>query len=104
MVQELIQLPELNEIQELLVMAKQDIDQEVKNNPDLTEDSKLLKEVMKVIQDKLAKKSNFSKLDTAEKIDLAAHINFLHCLLEEFFFDEADFGDDFDDEDLEDEE
>lgn len=104
--EDLIQLPDLKDVKEMLAAARKDIDTEVKQDPELLTSSKLLTQVMQVIEEKLGKEKNFNKLGIKEKIDIAAHLNFLHCLLEDFFLvgdEEFDESEDFDDlEDLND--
>ena len=101
MTEDLIQLPNIKEIKEMLDIAKQDIKSEVEQDAELQVSSELLMEVIKAIDAKLAKSKDFDKLTTVEKIDVAAHLNFLQALLEDFFmFDDEGF----DDEDLDDEE
>lgn len=99
MIEDLIQLPELAEVKELLVVARRDIETEVKEDPELLDSSKLLIKVIDIIEEKIAKGSDFSKLNDQEKIGLASHLNFLHCLLEDFFF--FDDEEEFDDEEFE---
>lgn len=98
----LIELPEVGDIREILSMAKKDIAEEVKENEELKVPSELLLKVIHVIEEKV-KNDDISKFGDKERIDLAAHLNFLHTLLEDFFFDEEMF-EDFEDEDLEEEE
>jgi len=96
------QLPELKDIQELIAETKQDIEEETRDNPDVAEEAKFIKEVVKIVEAKIAKHKDLNSLALAEKIDIAAHISFLHSMLEEFFFEEFDFDDEeFLDEDLE---
>ena len=108
MSEDLIQLPNVADIREMLDIAKQDIKNEVEEDSELQSSSELLMEVIKVIEGKLTKAKNFDALKTEEKIDIAAHLNFLQALLEDFFMfdDEEDFDDEemFEDEDEDDEE
>lgn len=105
---ELIQLPDLKEIKDMLKSASQDIDNEIKQNPELKSSSQLLVQVIHIIEEKLSKKEPLEKLNIKDKIDVAAHLNFLQCLMEDFFFENEDFEDmdlddmDFEDEDFED--
>ena len=96
MTEDLIQLPNIEEIKEMLEVAKRDIQSEVEQLPELQPASELLVQVISVIDEKLAKSKDFDKLNNVEKIDVAAHLNFLQALLEDFFM--------FDDEEFEDEE
>lgn len=94
MTDDLIQLPDISEIKEMITLAKQDIQTEVEQDPELRQASELLLNVINVIDGKLAKTKNFENLTNVEKIDIAAHLNFLQHLLEDFFiFDEEDFDD-----------
>lgn len=100
MSEELVQLPEIKEIKELLSVARHDVQAEAAEDPELQEASKLIFKVMDILEEKTSKQKDFSKMSEKEKIDCAAHLNFLHCLLEDFFIGDEDF-DDFDDEDEE---
>ena len=106
MTEDLIQLPNIEDIKEMLDVAKVDIQTEVEQDPELKPASELLVQVIKVIHDKLAKSKDFDKLSSEEKIDIAAHLNFLQALLEDFFmFEDEEFEDEeFDDEEVEAEE
>ncbi len=100
----LVELPEFSEIKELLASTKKEITDEVKADKDLAEPSKLLLKVIQIIEEKI-KTGNTAKLNDNERIDLAAHLNFLQMLMEDFFFDEDfDDFDDFDDEDFDEDE
>lgn len=97
MKEDLIKLPDFKAVEEMIGLAKADIEEEVKKDPELLPLSLLVSQVINVIEEKLAKKKDFDKLNSKEKIDVAAHLNFLHCLLEDFFCEE-EFEDDYDDE------
>lgn len=99
MTEDLIQLPNVEEIKEMLDVAKRDIQSEVEQDSELQPASELLVQVISVIDGKLAKMKDFDQLNTAERIDIAAHLNFLQALLEDFFM----FDDEFEDEEFEDE-
>lgn len=102
MTEDLIQLPNIEEIKEMLDIAKRDIQTEVEQDPELQPASDLLVQVIEVIDGKLAKSKAFDQLNQAEKIDIAAHLNFLQALLEDFFMFDDEF-EDFDDEELDEE-
>lgn len=97
---DLIQLPELKEIKEMLVAARQDIQAEVEEDPELLPLSKLLIQVIDIIEEKIAKHKDLSKLSEREKIDCAAYLTFLQGLQEDFFFyDESGMeGEEFEDD------
>lgn len=97
MTEDLIQLPKVAEIKEMIVIARQDVQTEVEQDPELAPASELLMNVIDVIDGKLAKSSNFDNLNNVQKIDIAAHLNFLQNLLEDFFM----FDEDFEEDDLE---
>lgn len=104
MTEELIQLPNVEEIKEMLDLAKRDIANEVEQDPELKPASELLTKVIEIVEGKISKTS-FEKLSNSDKIDLAAHLHFLQSLLEDFFmFDDFDGEDYEDDEDFEEEE
>lgn len=96
MTDDLIQLPNISEIKEMIAIAKQDVQNEIEQDPELREASELLLNVINVIDSKLAKTKNFENLNNVEKIDIAAHLNFLQHLLEDFFM----FDEDFEEEDF----
>lgn len=84
--EDLIELPETKDIKELLVSAKNDINEEIKQDPSLGSQSRLMLSVIKIIEDKLARTQDLNTLELTEKINVAAHLNFLQDLLEDFFF------------------
>jgi hypothetical protein len=109
MVEDLIQLPELADVKEMLVIAKQDIQREVENDSELEPSSKLVLQVIDIIEERVAKEKNLERLSLKDKISIAAHLSFLHSLLEDFFnideFDEEEFDEEeFEDEDDSDDE
>lgn len=94
----LIELPKLQDIKELITSAKHDIDEEIKQAPELAVHSKLVLKVIKIVEERLAKTPDLDKLELTEKIHVAALLNFLQSLLEDFFFAgdfEEDDGEDF---------
>lgn len=104
MTEDLIQLPNIEEIKEMLDIAKRDIQTEVDQDPELKSASELLVQVIDVIDGKLVKSKDFDQLNQAQKIDLAAHLNFLQALLEDFFMFDDEFDEFEDDEEFEEEE
>lgn len=96
--EDLIHLPDINEIRELLQEAKDDIKEEIKQNPKLSSEAKLLNLVIGFIEDKVSGKKGVETFSIKDKIDLVAHINFLQLLLEDFFYTEENFDFDEDDE------
>jgi len=105
MTEDLIQLPNVAEIKEMLEIAKRDIQSEIEQLPELQAASELLIQLIDVIENKLGKIKDFDALDNVQKIDIAAHLNFLQALLEDFFMfdedEEFEDEDDFEDEDEE---
>jgi hypothetical protein len=93
---ELIQLPDLKDIKEMLKTARHDIIAEVEQDAELDAQSKLPIQLIDIIEEKIAK--GIDKIDLKEKIDVASHLNFLQCLLEDFFFVDEDFDGEFDEE------
>lgn len=98
---DLIQLPNVNEVTEMLNLAKNDISTELKQDPELKQTSELLIELIGIIEGKIGKHKDLSHLSLKEKIDIASHLNFLQILLEDFFLIDEDF--DFSDEEEEEE-
>ena len=92
--EDLIELPAVNDIKDLLESAKNDINEELQEDPETAAQSKLLLAVINIIQGKIGNTQNLNSLELTEKINIAAHLNFLQDLLEDFFF-----TDDFDEED-----
>ena len=99
---DLIQLPNVDEVTEMLALAKNDIQNELKQDPELKQTAELLVELIAIIEAKIAKNKDLTKLPLKDKIDMAAHLNFLQILLEDFFLLDEDF--DFSDEEEEEEE
>jgi hypothetical protein len=105
--EDLIQLPEYKDVKEMLANTREDINVEIEEDSELLPLGNLLIQVIDIIEEKIAKQKDFSKLNDKEKIDLAAYLNFLQSLQDEmFFFDEEAFEDEeeLDGEDLEEEE
>ena len=103
--EDLIQLPELKDIKEMLAATRQDISVEVEEDPELLPVSKLLTQVIDIIEEKIAKHKDLTNLDNKTKIDIAAYLNFLQGLQEDFFFyDELDFEEEGEGEEEESEE
>lgn len=103
MTNDLIELPEVGEINELIDIAKNDVTAVLKEDKELAPQGDLILEVLKTIEGKIANQSDLNALPLKEKISLAAHLSFFHNLLEDFFFSDEDF-DDFDDEEEEEDE
>lgn len=103
MKEDLIQLPEVSDIKDLLAMAKDDIAEQIAESPEMEEEGELLKQVMSIIETKMGKEKDLQKMNLNAKIDMAAHLSFLQSLLEEFFISDGEF-DDYDDDFLDEEE
>lgn len=103
MKEEMIQLPAIEEIKEMLEIAKKDVQNEVENDPELQSSSQLILNVINIIENKLTQSKNFDLLNETQKIDLAAHLSFLQTLLEDFFMFDA-FDEDYEDDELDNEE
>lgn len=102
--EDLIQLPDVKDIREMLAAARGDIDVEVKEDPELLPLSSLLIQVIEIIEDKIGKNKDLNKLNSKDKIDVAAHLNFLQGLQEDFFlYDEMEFEEEDSDEESTDE-
>lgn len=100
MTEDIIQFPDVNEMKEMLIAARDDIREAAKADPDMKEHSQLVMDVITVIEEKIGGQKDLSKLSPKDKIFLAAHINFFQTLLEDLFMDD-DFEDDFEEDDLE---
>lgn len=89
-----IQLPELKDIQMMLKAAREDVETEVKEDPELAPSTDIIIQVIDIIEEKIEKEGDLNKLNTRQKIDFAAYLSFLQSLLEDLFY----FDDDFEDE------
>lgn len=102
MTEDLIQLPEVKDIQEMLSAAKEDVQTQVDQEPDLEPSSQLINQVINVLEEKLGKEKDLNRLNQKQKIDIAAHLSFLQSLLEDFFFFDEEYsedGEEYEDED-----
>jgi len=105
MTESILALPELKEIQDLLKMTKKDLLGDLSKDPEFAEETKVLNQLVTIIQDKISKTNNLNSLPVKDQIDIAAHLNFFHTLLEEIFAGEEDFDEEeFEDEEFEEEE
>lgn len=95
-----IQMPEVNELKSELATARNDIQEAVKEMPELQEQSTFLIEVLEILNGKIANKEDLNALPKNEQISILAHLNLFYNLLEDIFGDEFE---DFEDEDLDDE-
>src|SRR5437016_3236192 len=93
---EFIQMPDVNELKEELAAARADIQEAVKEQAELENQSKFLMEVLNVLDNMIANKQDLNALSKNEQISILAHLNLFYSLLEDIF------GDDY--EDLDDEE
>lgn len=100
MQEELLQFPEVSEMNEILNSAKADIKVAIEEDPEMAEHGKLILDVIGIIEEKVAGQKDLSKLSYKDKIFLASHVNFFQTLVEDMFMDDFDF----DEEDLEEEE
>jgi hypothetical protein len=97
---DVIELPELVDIKEALIGIRQDINLEVTENQELLPLSDLLIQVIEIIEEKVAKYKDLKKLKIKEKIELAAYLNYLQVLQEDFFFFDEE-SEDYEIEELE---
>ena len=93
MSEELIQFPEVAEIKEMLVDAREDVEAELQEDPDLVPLGKLIFNVIAILEEKISKHKDLNKLAEKEKIDIASHISFLNSLEDDFFFMDEDLDD-----------
>ena len=96
MSEDTIQLPELKDIQMMLKAAREDVETEVKEDPELAPSTEIIIQVIDIIEEKIAKEGDLNKLNTRQKIDFAAYLSFLQSLLEDLFYFDEDFEDDED--------
>lgn len=93
MTEELIQFPPVDEMREMLDEAKEDIQAELQEDPGLVPLSKLIFEVIDILNEKVSGYRDLNALSSKEKIDIAAHISFLNSLEDDFFFADEDLED-----------
>lgn len=91
--EELIQFPAVEEIKEMLSEAREDIQAEIQEDPELVPLSKLLFRVIDILEEKVSKHRDLNTLPEKEKIDIASHISFLNSLEDDFFFMDDDLED-----------
>lgn len=94
MTSDFIQMPDVAELKEELAAAREDLQEAIKENPEMESQNKFLMEVLGMIEGKLAKESDLNKLARPEQISIIAHLNLFYSLLDDAF------GDDFDDEEF----
>lgn len=100
MSEDLINLPNIEEVKEFLEAAQEDINAALQEDKELERQHKLITEVVSFLKEQVAGKKNLDKLPLREKIAFAAHLCLLQDLLEEIFLEDI-YEDE--DEDLEDE-
>lgn len=104
MSEDLIQLPDLEDIKTMLAAAREDVEAEVKEDPELASSTEVLIQVIDIIEEKIGGQKDLTHLNVKQKIDFAAYLSFLQSLLEDlFYFDEDEFEGE-DDEEFEEEE
>lgn len=103
---EFIQMPDVNELKEELTAAKTDIQEAIKEQPELENQSKFLMEVLAILESKLESNNDLNTLSKNDQVSILAHLNLFYSLLEDMFGDDLDFDDEdlYDFEDEEDEE
>ena len=104
MSEELIQFPSIDEIKEMLVDTRQDIQAELQEDPEQIPLGKLLFSLIDILEEKIAKHKDLNRLSEKDKIDLASHICFLNSLEDDFFFQDEELEDfEFEEVELDDE-
>jgi len=93
-----IQMPDASEVREELAAARADIQEAIKESPELADQSKFVMEVLATVDEMVAPGKDLNKLNRKEQISFLAHMNLFYSILEDIFFDEDDLM--FDDEDL----
>lgn len=101
---EFIQMPDVNELKEELVIARQDIQEAVQDQPEFAEQSKFLLEILASIDAKVVDQTDLSALSKSEQISILAHLNLFYSMLEDMFGDSLDEFDDEEDFDFDEEE
>lgn len=94
MSQDLLDLPTLEEIKELISAARADIAEATQQDPASAEDYMQIAEIVTCIEELIAKHRSLDKLSSKEKIALAAHLCFLDIAFDIVFFSEEECEDD----------
>lgn len=92
-----IQMPEVKELKKELEVVKGEIQDIVKEEPELASQADFILEVCGIVEQRLAKETNLDKLERKDQISLIAHLNLFYSLLDDMF--NPDF-DEYDDEEL----
>lgn len=99
MSEDFIQLPKVENVKKLLTQAKADIDTAIGEESELATQGTFVKQVIGLVDEKIAKHNDLNKLNFKEKIDVASHLVFLQNVIEDFFnmgLDDDEDGEDFD--------
>lgn len=98
MTNDMMQMPDADEIREDLAAARIELEASIKEDEDLADRSIFVMELLGILEDKIQAGKNLSKLDRKEKISIMAHLNLFYALLDDLFGDDFE---EFDDEDFE---
>lgn len=96
-----IQLPDLKDIKMMLTAAREDVEEENKQDPSMAASTQVLLQVIDIIEEKIANQTDLNTLDSRQKIDFAAYLSFLQSLLEDLFYFDEEFDEDEEDLELE---
>lgn len=99
MTQDMMQMPDADEIREDLAAARTELEAAINEDADLQDRSTFVMELLGILEDKIQAGKDLSRLDRKEKISIMAHLNLFYALLDDLFGDDFE---EFDDEDLED--
>jgi hypothetical protein len=88
--QDLLDLPSLEEVKELISAARTDIAEATEQEPESAVDFNQIAEVVNCIDELAAKHSSFENLSIKDRIALAAHLCFLDIAFDIVFFSEED--------------
>lgn len=103
---EAIQMPEVKDLKEELTIAKGEIQEVLKEEPELESQGKFILEVLAIVEERLSQEKNLNNLARKDQIGLMAHLNLFYSLLDDLYFGDLEEFDDeeFDEEEFEEEE
>lgn len=97
---DMIRMPEAEEIRDDLAAARTELETAIKENEEVAAQSKFVMEVLAILEAKVAAGKDLNKLDRKDQVSIIAHLNLFYSLLDDLFGDDFE---EFDDEDFNDE-
>lgn len=93
-----IQMPDVKDLKEELTIARAEIEEVLKEEPELESQGKFILEVLAIVEERLADQKDLNTLARKDQIGLMAHLNLFYSLLDDLYFGDLE---EFDDEELE---